>query len=259
MNTPLLEVTGLSMRFGGLLAVDGVGFKVKPKEIFAIIGPNGAGKTTVFNCISGFYRPSGGCIVLAGKNITGDSSHTVANSGIVRTFQNVRLFKGMTTLENLLVAQHRPSRLPWLPGLFAGLFNTTRYRRVEEEKIERALQWLDMMGLRPFANRTAGTLAYGHQRRLEIARCMITRPRLLMLDEPAAGLNPQEKKDLAQLIGQLRHDHAVTILLIEHDMGLVMGVSERILVMEYGRPIALDTPNAIRNNERVIKAYLGEA
>jgi len=259
MSTPLLEVTGLSMRFGGLLAVDGVSFEVKPQEIFAIIGPNGAGKTTVFNCISGFYRPSSGHIALAGCGIAGYSSHAVANCGIVRTFQNVRLFKSMTALENLLVAQHRQSRLPLFTGLFAGLFNTTRYRQAEDEKIERALYWLDIMGLRPFANRAAGTLAYGHQRRLEIARCMITRPRLLMLDEPAAGLNPQEKKDLAALIGQLRHEHAVTILLIEHDMGLVMGVSERILVMEYGKPIALDVPEAIRNNERVIKAYLGEA
>ncbi|GAD24363.1 high-affinity branched-chain amino acid ABC transporter ATP-binding protein LivG [Acidovorax sp. MR-S7] len=252
---PLLQVKDLCMRFGGLLAVDHVGFDVQPQEIFAIIGPNGAGKTTVFNCISGFYQPSGGQIALAGQSIAGQSSHQVANHGVVRTFQNVRLFKGMTALENLLVAQHRQAKAP----LLAGLFNTARYRRSEADKIDNAMRWLDVMGLRPFANREAGNLAYGHQRRLEIARCMITQPRLLMLDEPAAGLNPQEKKDLQQLIDQLRRDYGVAVLLIEHDMGLVMGVSERILVMEYGKPIAMGVPEAIRNDERVIKAYLGEA
>ena len=255
MSTTLLEVKDLSMRFGGLLAVDGVGFDVTPKEVFAIIGPNGAGKTTVFNCISGFYRPSCGQVALQWRSITGKSSHQVANHGVVRTFQNVRLFKAMTVLENLLVAQHRQSRAPML----AGLFNTASYRRSEAQKIEQALHWLDVMGLRAFVNREAGNLAYGHQRRLEIARCMITKPRLLMLDEPAAGLNPQEKKDLQGLIDHLRQQYGVTVLLIEHDMGLVMGVSERILVMEYGKPIALGTPDAIRSDERVIKAYLGEA
>ena len=254
-TSALLQVSGLCMRFGGLLAVDHVAFDVAPKEVFAIIGPNGAGKTTVFNCISGFYQPSAGQIQLAGSSIAGHSSHQVANQGVVRTFQNVRLFKAMTALENLLVAQHRQSRAP----LLAGIFNTASYRKSEAEKIERAMHWLDVMGLRQYANREAGNLAYGHQRRLEIARCMITGPRLLMLDEPAAGLNPQEKKDLQQLIDQLRRDYGVTVLLIEHDMGLVMGVSERILVMEYGKPIALGTPEAIRNDERVIKAYLGEA
>jgi len=257
MNTPapLLQVNHLSMRFGGLLAVDGVGFVVQPREIFAIIGPNGAGKTTVFNCISGFYRASSGKITLENKDITGYSSHKVANSGIVRTFQNVRLFKGMTALENLLVAMHRHASAPFL----AGLFNTARYRKAEAEKIELAMAWLGEVGLRPFANRTAGTLAYGHQRRLEIARCMITHPRLLMLDEPAAGLNPQEKVDLSALIDRLRRNNPVGILLIEHDMKLVMGVSERILVMEYGKPLATGTPEAIQKDDRVIKAYLGEA
>lgn len=255
MSAPLLDVSGLSMRFGGLLAVDGIAFDVKPKEIFAIIGPNGAGKTTVFNCISGFYKPTTGAIALEGRKIEGRSSHYVARQGAVRTFQNVRLFKSMTVLENLLVAQHTKHRPPPL----SGLFNTKSYRRSEELKIHNALRWLDVMGLREYANREAGNLAYGHQRRLEIARCMITEPQLLMLDEPAAGLNPQEKQELRLLIDQLRREHGVTVLLIEHDMGLVMGVSERILVMEYGRPIALGTPEAVRNDERVIKAYLGEA
>lgn len=254
MSTPLLDISQLSMRFGGLLAVDGVEFSLQSGEIFAIIGPNGAGKTTVFNCISGFYKPSTGRIALEGRDIAGLGSHTVATHGLVRTFQNVRLFKNMTVLENLLVAQHRHVRA----GFLAGLFNTAAYRRSEQEAIDQAVQWLDYMGLREFANREAGNLAYGHQRRLEIARCMITRPRVLMLDEPAAGLNPQEKKDLQGLIQQLRDQHQVTVLLIEHDMSLVMGVSERILVMEYGKPIALGTPEAIRNDARVIKAYLGE-
>lgn len=251
----LLDVNNLSMRFGGLLAVDGVGLQLREREIFAIIGPNGAGKTTVFNCISGFYTPTGGQITLQGTAIAGLGSHTVARKGVVRTFQNVRLFKNMTVLENLLVAQHRRNRV----SMLAGLFNTPGFRRQEAQAIERSMHWLDYMGLREFANREAGTLAYGHQRRLEIARCMITDPCLLMLDEPAAGLNPQEKIDLQALIRQLRDQYGVTILLIEHDMGLVMGVSERILVMEHGRPIAQGTPEEIRNNERVIKAYLGEA
>ncbi len=255
MSKYLLEVKDLCMRFGGLLAVDSISLNVRPQEVFAVIGPNGAGKTTVFNCISGFYQPSSGSVVLNGKNLEGRSSHEVANHGVVRTFQNVRLFKSMTALENLLVAQHRQSKAT----LLGGLFNTPGYRRAEAEKVENALKWLDVMGLRQFANREAGNLAYGHQRRLEIARCMITKPRVLMLDEPAAGLNPQEKKDLQHLIDELRKQYGVAVLLIEHDMSLVMGVSERILVMEYGKPIAMGLPEAIRNDERVIKAYLGEA
>ena len=254
-NNSFLQVEGLSMRFGGLLAVDGIELNLRPKEIFAIIGPNGAGKTTVFNCISGFYRPTTGAVRLQGQDIAGLGSHSVALHGLVRTFQNVRLFKTMTALENLLVAQHQHNKA----SVLAGLFNTASYRKQEQESIERAMHWLRYMGIAEFANRQAGNLAYGHQRRLEIARCMITEPKLLMLDEPAAGLNPQEKKDLQQLIGRLRDEYGVTILLIEHDMGLVMGVSERILVMEYGRPIAVGLPEEIQNNEQVIKAYLGEA
>ncbi|CAM5788003.1 high-affinity branched-chain amino acid ABC transporter ATP-binding protein LivG [Ottowia pentelensis] len=253
-DAAFIEVQGLSMRFGGLLAVDGIEFGVREREIFAIIGPNGAGKTTVFNCISGFYKPTTGRIRLQGRDIGGLGSHTVARHGVVRTFQNVRLFKTMTALENLLVAQHRHLKT----SLPAGLLKTRAYRDSEKKALERALHWLDYMELREFANRPAGTLAYGHQRRLEIARCMVTEPRVLMLDEPAAGLNPQEKKDLQGLIQQLRAQHELAVLLIEHDMSLVMGVSERILVMEHGRRIALDEPEAIRNDQRVIKAYLGE-
>ncbi len=254
MSGPFLQVADLSMRFGGLLAVDGIAFDVRDREIFAIIGPNGAGKTTVFNCISGFYKPSTGRISLRGQELAGLGSHTVARHGVVRTFQNVRLFKHMTVLENLLVAQHRHLKT----SLPAGLLRTRAYRESEQKALDNALHWLDYMGLREFVNREAGNLAYGHQRRLEIARCMVTQPRVLMLDEPAAGLNPQEKKDLQGLIEQLRNQYGLAVLLIEHDMSLVMGVSERILVMEHGRPIALGTPEAIRSDERVIKAYLGE-
>ena len=254
MSGPFLQVADLSMRFGGLLAVDGIAFDVRDREIFAIIGPNGAGKTTVFNCLTGFYKPSTGRISLQGQELAGLGSHTVARHGVVRTFQNVRLFKHMTVLENLLVAQHRHLKT----SLPAGLLRTRAYRESEQKALDNALHWLDYMGLREFVNREAGNLAYGHQRRLEIARCMVTQPRVLLLDEPAAGLNPQEKKDLQGLIEQLRNQYGLAVLLIEHDMSLVMGVSERILVMEHGRPIALGTPEAIRSDERVIKAYLGE-
>ncbi|MCF2135304.1 MULTISPECIES: high-affinity branched-chain amino acid ABC transporter ATP-binding protein LivG [Burkholderiaceae] len=254
MSAALLEVSGLQMRFGGLLAVDGVAFDVRREEVFAIIGPNGAGKTTVFNCVGGFYRPSSGRIALDGESIAGLSSHLIAQRGLVRTFQNIRLFKSLTVVENLLVAQHRLTQ----SGLLRGLLATPAYRRAQRDALARAARWLERMGLSAVANRAAGTLSYGHQRRLEIARCMITGPRLLMLDEPAAGLNPQEKIELQQLIDGLRREFGVAVLLIEHDMGLVMNVSDRILVMEHGRPIVTGRPDEVRNDERVIKAYLGE-
>jgi branched-chain amino acid transport system ATP-binding protein len=254
MSEALLKVSGLTMRFGGLLAVDSVAFEVKSDEVFAIIGPNGAGKTTVFNCVGGFYAPTAGDITMDGKAITGLPSHKVARHWLVRTFQNVRLFKQLTVLENLLVAQHTQVESRLLPGLL----KLKSYRQSEADALSRAAQWLDFMGLREFANREAGNLAYGHQRRLEIARCMITKPRLLMLDEPAAGLNPQEKRDLQSLIDQLRREFGVAVLLIEHDMSLIMGISDRILVMEHGKPITTGTPEQVRNDERVIKAYLGE-
>lgn len=253
-NAEMLKVAGLQMRFGGLLAVDGIDFEVRRDEVFAIIGPNGAGKTTVFNCVGGFYRPTAGDVVLDGHPIAGLASHQIARKGLVRTFQNIRLFKSLTVVENLLVAQHRQVK----SGLLHGLFATSAYRHAEKAALERAAMWLERMKLTSVANRPAGTLSYGHQRRLEIARCMITGPRLLMLDEPAAGLNPQEKIELQQLIDALRREFGVSVLLIEHDMSLVMGVSDRILVMEHGRPIVIGTPEAVRNDPRVIKAYLGE-
>ena len=253
-QTPLLEVHNLMMRFGGLLAVDDVSLSMHEQEVFSIIGPNGAGKTTLFNCISGFYPPTSGDIILAGQQIARRPSHWVAQQGLVRTFQNIRLFKTLTVVENLLVAQHKQVN----KGLWAGLLNIPSFRRSEKQALERAAYWLEELGLTELANREAGTLSYGLQRRVEIARCMITQPRVLLLDEPAAGLNPQEKQELQKLIDRLRREHQVSVLLIEHDMSLIMSISDRILVMEYGKPIVTGTPDQVRNDERVIKAYLGE-
>ncbi|AID72299.1 ABC transporter ATP-binding protein [Pseudomonas aeruginosa] len=255
MSRPILEVSGLTMRFGGLLAVNGVNLKVEEKQVVSMIGPNGAGKTTVFNCLTGFYQPTGGLIRLDGEEIQGLPGHKIARKGVVRTFQNVRLFKEMTAVENLLVAQHRHLNTNFL----AGLFKTPAFRRSEREAMEYAAHWLEEVNLTEFANRSAGTLAYGQQRRLEIARCMMTRPRILMLDEPAAGLNPKETDDLKALIAKLRSEHNVTVLLIEHDMKLVMSISDHIVVINQGTPLADGTPEQIRDNPDVIKAYLGEA
>jgi branched-chain amino acid transport system ATP-binding protein len=255
MSRPLLEVRDLSMRFGGLLAVNGVSLDVQTKQVVSMIGPNGAGKTTVFNCLTGFYQPSGGSIALKGEAIHGLPGHKIARKGVVRTFQNVRLFKYMTAVENLLVAQHRHLNTNFL----SGLLKTPAFRRSERDAMEFAAHWLDRVDLLEVANRPAGTLAYGQQRRLEIARCMMTRPQLLMLDEPAAGLNPRETEELKQLIGVLRDEHGVTVLLIEHDMQLVMSISDHIYVINQGTPLADGTPEQIRSNPDVIKAYLGEA
>jgi len=255
MSRPLLQVSGLSMRFGGLLAVNGVGLTVNEKQVVSMIGPNGAGKTTVFNCLTGFYKPTAGTILLNGEAIQGLAGHEIARKGVVRTFQNVRLFKEMTAVENLLVAQHRHLNTNFL----AGLFKTPAFRKSEREAMDYAEHWLEQVNLKEFANRPAGTLAYGQQRRLEIARCMMTRPRILMLDEPAAGLNPRETEDLKALIGMLRNEHNATVLLIEHDMKLVMSISDHIVVINQGTPLADGTPEQIRDNPEVIKAYLGEA
>ncbi|AHF69076.1 high-affinity branched-chain amino acid ABC transporter ATP-binding protein LivG [Pseudomonas cichorii] len=255
MSRPLLQASGLSMRFGGLLAVNGVGLTVNEKQVVSMIGPNGAGKTTVFNCLTGFYKPTAGTILLDGEPIQGLAGHEIARKGVVRTFQNVRLFKEMTAVENLLVAQHRHLNTNFL----SGLFKTPAFRRSEREAMDYAEHWLEAVNLKEFANRAAGTLAYGQQRRLEIARCMMTRPRILMLDEPAAGLNPKETEDLKALIGVLRNDHNATVLLIEHDMKLVMSISDHIVVINQGTPLADGTPQEIRDNPEVIKAYLGEA
>jgi branched-chain amino acid transport system ATP-binding protein len=255
MSRPILEVRGLTMRFGGLLAVNGVGLSVQDKQVVSMIGPNGAGKTTVFNCLTGFYQPTSGEILLDGEAIHGLPGHKIARKGVVRTFQNVRLFKDMTAVENLLVAQHRHLNTNFL----SGLLKTKAFRESEHEAMDFAAHWLEQVNLTDVANRPAGTLAYGQQRRLEIARCMMTRPRILMLDEPAAGLNPRETEDLKALIGMLRDTHDVTVLLIEHDMKLVMSISDHIVVINQGCPLADGTPEQIRDNPDVIKAYLGEA
>ncbi|CAI1796320.1 high-affinity branched-chain amino acid ABC transporter ATP-binding protein LivG [Serratia ficaria] len=252
---PLLQVEGLSMRFGGLLAVNKVALQLNEGEIVSLIGPNGAGKTTVFNCLTGFYRPTGGAIRLRDRHLEGLTGQAIARMGVVRTFQHVRLFREMTVIENLLVAQHQHLK----SGLFAGLLKTPAFRRAEADALERAAVWLERVGLLAMANRSAGNLAYGQQRRLEIARCMVTRPELLMLDEPAAGLNPKETDELDHLIVELRDRHRVSVLLIEHDMKLVMGISDRIYVVNQGTPLAQGTPDEIRNNPDVIRAYLGEA
>ncbi|MGK3142494.1 high-affinity branched-chain amino acid ABC transporter ATP-binding protein LivG [Pantoea sp. C2G6] len=255
MSQPLLAVEGLMMRFGGLLAVNNVALELRPQEIVSLIGPNGAGKTTVFNCLTGFYKPTGGTIRLREQHLEGLPGQKIAQMGIVRTFQHVRLFREMTVIENLLVAQHQHLK----SGVFSGLLKTPAFRRSENEALDRAATWLERVGLLDLANRQAGNLAYGQQRRLEIARCMVTRPEILMLDEPAAGLNPKETHELDELIAELRGEHKVSVLLIEHDMKLVMGISDRIYVVNQGTPLANGTPEEIRNNPDVIRAYLGEA
>lgn len=255
MSQPLLSVTGLMMRFGGLLAVNQVALELHAGEIVSLIGPNGAGKTTVFNCLTGFYKPSGGTIMLGNQHLEGLPGQEISRLGVVRTFQHVRLFREMTVIENLLVAQHHHLKT----GMFSGLFNTRRFRDVQKQALERAAAWLERIGLLDQANRQASNLAYGDQRRLEIARCMVTQPQILMLDEPAAGLNPKETQELNALIMELRNHHNTTVLLIEHDMKLVMGISDRIYVVNQGTPLANGTPEQIRNNPDVIRAYLGEA
>lgn len=255
MSQPLLAVDGLKMRFGGLLAVNNVELELYPQEIVSLIGPNGAGKTTVFNCLTGFYRPSGGSIRLGDQQLAGLPGQKIARMGIVRTFQHVRLFREMTVIENLLVAQHQHLK----SGVFSGLLKTPGFRQAEDAALERAASWLDRVGLLELANRQAGNLAYGQQRRLEIARCMVTRPQILMLDEPAAGLNPKETHELDELLAELRQQHKVSILLIEHDMKLVMGISDRIYVVNQGTPLANGTPEEIRQNPDVIRATSGEA
>jgi branched-chain amino acid transport system ATP-binding protein len=256
----ILEVAGLTMRFGGLVAVDAVSFTAMRGEITALIGPNGAGKTTVFNCITGFYRPSDGAIRLhvpgaLPVELHALAGHNIARAGVARSFQNIRLFPGMTALENLLIAQHNTlmAASGWGIGAVLGL---SRYPRAEREAIEKARRWLDATRLLERADDPAGSLPYGAQRRLEIARAMCTEPSLLCLDEPAAGLNPRESDELARLLLDIRSG-GTSILLIEHDMGVVMRISDRVVVLDHGKLIAADAPAAVRADPRVIAAYLG--
>lgn len=258
----ILRVEHLTMRFGGLVAVDDLSFEARRGEITAIIGPNGAGKTTVFNCITGFYKPTEGTIVLTHDNgqrflLERMDDHRISSRAhVARTFQNIRLFGGMTVLENLLVAQHNTLRRASFFSI-AGMLSLPRFTRAEREAIDFACYWLDKVRLLERADEPAASLPYGQQRRLEIARAMCTRPVLLCLDEPAAGLNPRETHELNELLGYIRDEHKTSILLIEHDMSLVMKISDHIAVLDYGKKISDGTPEFVRNDPEVIAAYLG--
>jgi branched-chain amino acid transport system ATP-binding protein len=261
-SAPLLTVEHLTMRFGGLLAINDVSFTARRGDITAIIGPNGAGKTTVFNCLTGFYKPRVGRLELDrgdGRSYLlerMEGFRIAREAGVARTFQNIRLFAGMSVLENLIVAQHT-TLMRASAFTLAGLVGLARYKNAERQAVELARDWLNRVGLIDQADHAAGSLPYGSQRRLEIARAMCTRPALLCLDEPAAGLNPRESQELNQLLLDVRRDTGVSVLLIEHDMSVVMGISDHIVVLDHGTLIADGTPAQVKADERVIRAYLG--
>ena len=252
---PILTAENVTMRFGGVTAVSDLSLKVDEGSIVGVIGPNGAGKTTLFNVLSGFYTPQEGDVRFAGKSIRGRKPFEICRMGMARTFQNIRLSPHMSVLENVMVGCHVRRRCPW----WMAPLGLPMYYKEEKAITDKARDLVEHLNLAEYMDEKAGSLPYGAQRRLEIARALATDPRLLLLDEPAAGMNPQETNELKDLVLQIRADRDLSILLIEHDMGMVMSLSDRIYVMEYGSRIAAGTPAEVRSNPRVIQAYLGES